>query len=188
MGRTFSNTTMQSPTYPPPPTYTEAVTAHSGRFGFLTSRHSHSDHVHLGSIPYTFPSGTYCIKCKNTGYKALSGKLCIDCLTKHYLIHHSYNPNSDLSFRYPSGFICKKCENTGKKSRNGKPCKDCYEMFDPSHPSYKPRTHPYLLLTSILGDPIMNDSWCGLCRGSGVVWNHLVEDPCPVCDGQGSRK
>lgn len=95
------------------------------------------------ALPFTFPKGFLCPKCKNTGYRIKKGNMCRDCWMRFYLTNHAYNPNPNLPFQYPTRFLCEKCENTGIKRKNGKSCQDCYEMFAPRNASVQPMvTYP----------------------------------------------
>lgn len=83
------------------------------------------------SLPFQYPRGNLCKKCKNTGFKLKNGEACRNCWSKYYLNKHAYNPNPNLPYKYPKGYLCEKCNNTGVKLKNGKSCKDCWEMFGP---------------------------------------------------------
>lgn len=82
------------------------------------------------NLPFRYPKGYFCQKCKNHGFKK-TNKVCLTCWSKFYLNKHAYNPNPNLNFRYPTRYFCEKCNNTGIKQKNGKTCKDCYDRFAP---------------------------------------------------------
>lgn len=82
------------------------------------------------NLPFRYPKGYFCQKCKNYGFKKTK-KVCLECWSKFYLNKHAYNPNPNLNFRYPTRYFCEKCNNTGIKQKNGKTCKDCYDRFAP---------------------------------------------------------
>lgn len=164
-------------------------------------------------LPFRFPKGYFCKKCKNTGFKVKNGKMCKDCWGTFYLNRHAYNPNPELPFRYPTRYMCSACNNTGYKRKNGKSCKDCWEMFGPRNRHTNVVSQPSLFgITDTIfgfggpgpsqavpvgplgplppirvypGDPRLGGILCGRCRGSGLVWNFLDEDLCPVCSGVG---
>ncbi|KAK6462535.1 hypothetical protein DFJ63DRAFT_162173 [Scheffersomyces coipomensis] len=83
------------------------------------------------NLPFKFPRGFLCPKCKNSGYKISNGKICRDCWKTYYLKNNAYNPNPQLTFRYPKNYLCEKCSNTGYKHKNGMSCQDCWELFSP---------------------------------------------------------
>lgn len=82
-------------------------------------------------LPFLFPRGYYCKKCKNTGFKDVRGKPCSDCWKLLFRERQVYNPNPGLPFQYPKRYLCDKCLNTGTKWKNGRLCLDCYERFAP---------------------------------------------------------
>lgn len=156
------------------------------------------------NLPFEYPRGHLCRKCKNTGYKIKNGKVCHDCWDAFYLRDHAYNPNPNLPFRYPKRFICDKCRNTGVKLRNGLTCQDCYASFAPRNnylvsltyspfgfgyqdivrpAGYAPNAGPAIRVPP--GDPRLGGTLCGNCRGSGQVTFFLDLDLCPVCGGLG---
>lgn len=92
-------------------------------------------------LPFRYPKGYFCQKCKNCGYKVKYTKYCSTCWNKFYLNDHAYNPNPRLPFRYPKRYYCEKCNNTGAKIKNGKTCKDCYERFAPRNTSNVRQSH-----------------------------------------------
>ncbi|CAI5759726.1 unnamed protein product [Candida verbasci] len=164
------------------------------------------------NLPFKFPKGFLCPKCKNTGYKIkkhnLTGKQCCkSCWDKFYFSKgYAYNPNSNnLSFRYPKGFYCDKCHNSGFKTKNGLSCKDCWDSFSPRN-SYNSINHnfspSYFGSTTFIpaggqfngsgpplrvppGDPRLGGVLCGKCRGQGMVRFLLDMELCPVCSGLG---
>lgn len=95
------------------------------------------------NLPWKYPRGNFCNKCKNTGYKHDGAKMCKDCWNKFYLKDHAYNPNPSLPFKYPRKFVCEKCWNTGIKRKNGKSCQDCYVRFAPRN-SYQLTQSPWV--------------------------------------------
>lgn len=158
-------------------------------------------------LPFQYPAGYLCSKCKNTGYKK-NGNKCLKCWEKFYLNKHAYNPNPALPFKYPVRFLCEKCDNTGYKKKNGLLCKDCWERFGPRNrpsavqtsfspfdlfgtttttttmvPSPYGVSGPPMRVTP--GDPRLGGVLCGRCRGSGIVHFLLDEEMCPVCCGLG---
>lgn len=166
-------------------------------------------------LPFLYPRGHYCKKCKNTGYKDTRGKPCSDCWKLLFRDKQAYNPNPNLPFRYPNRYLCEKCLNTGKKWKSGLMCLSCYERFAPRNNFTSMPAGPaggfggfggfgpmgflnlfggysyqdlMIHLNSIRvppGDPRLGGVLCGRCRGSGVVTFFLDQDPCPVCAGLG---
>ncbi|GEQ67292.1 hypothetical protein JCM33374_g956 [Metschnikowia sp. JCM 33374] len=128
-------------------------------------------------LPFDYPRGHFCNKCKNTGFKE-SGKPCSKCWPKFFR-DRSYNPNPSLPFTYPKGYICDKCRNTGVKLKNGQSCQDCYTFFAPrNHTSQTPLTfsapYPSAFCALWLLEPCV---WCsswlwawGLCS-AGATWS-----------------
>lgn len=88
-------------------------------------------------LPFEYPRGHFCNKCKNTGYKVRNGKPCLQCW-KLFFSGKSYNPNPNLPFKYPKGHYCHKCKNTGWLRAKNKSCGQCYFDFcprnSPAHP------------------------------------------------------
>lgn len=162
------------------------------------------------SLPFKYPRGYLCKKCKNTGFKEKTGKPCMDCWKK-FLGPEPYNPNPQLPFRYPRRYLCEKCLNTGSKLKNGKPCQDCYTYLAPRNnvsmtyavpalpfssgpvlaspaygPQYGPQYGPGPNRVQVApGDPRLGGYLCGRCRGSGLVTFLLDQELCPVCGGLG---
>lgn len=164
------------------------------------------------SLPFDFPRGYLCSKCKNTGFREKNGKPCSHCWPKFFK-KQTYNPNPALSFRYPPGFICDKCCNTGLKLKNGLSCQDCYSRFAPrnltsqapityARPPFSMQFTPYNGFSSSgfapggfappvtpqylqPGDPRMGGTICGRCRGSGRVTFFLDQELCLICGGVG---
>lgn len=141
-------------------------------------------------LPWKYPKGYFCNKCKNTGFKVKNGKVCSDCWKKFLTKRIAYNPNPKLPFKFPPGFICNKCINTGYKK--GKSCRDCWEDFGPRNsPSIVRPAAPTIFgsagpgLRVLPGDPRIGGVLCSRCRGSGV--NHFFLDtyPCDTCQGLG---
>ncbi|KAK6199289.1 uncharacterized protein RJT21DRAFT_45602 [Scheffersomyces amazonensis] len=166
------------------------------------------------TLPFKFPRGFLCSKCKNSGYKTSNNKICRDCWDRFYLRGNAYNPNPRLAFQYPVNFLCDKCYNTGYKKKNRQSCQDCWERFSPRNQvaaSYTPfnplggllggtYTNSYMgpsqgpwtagpslpPLRVPPGDPRLGGILCGRCRGSGLVHTFLLdEELCPVCNGLG---
>lgn len=165
------------------------------------------------NLPFQFPKGFLCQKCRNSGYKVKNGKICRDCWNRFYLRDNAYNPNPNLPFKYPKRYLCDKCYNSGRKMKNGLSCKDCWEMFSPRN-NYQPVSsmqsfNPFSFTSTFNirpvgpygpgptppsslppmrvnpGDPRMGGSLCGRCRGSGLVTFFLDDELCPVCNGIG---
>lgn len=160
-------------------------------------------------LPFLYPRGHYCKRCKNTGYKDSRGKPCSDCWKLLFRDKQVYNPNPELPFRYPNRFLCEKCLNTGKKWKTGRMCADCYSRFAPRNQFTSVNPTPYNTggfgpmgilgafggETQIIGapggtrvppgDPRLGGVLCGRCRGSGLVTFFLDQDLCPVCAGLG---
>ncbi|EGW31111.1 uncharacterized protein SPAPADRAFT_142630 [Spathaspora passalidarum NRRL Y-27907] len=152
------------------------------------------------NLPFSFPKGYLCSKCKNTGYKIKHGDVCRTCWDKFYLSKNAYNPSPSLPFKYPRKYYCNKCHNTGYKIKNGKSCQDCWSLFGPRNsyssvvngynPSYFGTTTflPYSSPSGLRvppGDPRLGGILCGRCRGSGVTRFLLDVDLCPICNGLG---
>ncbi|ODV67947.1 hypothetical protein HYPBUDRAFT_148245 [Hyphopichia burtonii NRRL Y-1933] len=100
------------------------------------------------NLPFKYPRGHFCQKCKNSGFKLKNGKACRDCWSKFYLQNNSYNPNPQLPYRYPKGYLCDKCNNTGHKLKNGLSCQNCYELFSPRNKSSYSSSVPFMSSTS----------------------------------------
>lgn len=177
-----------------------SLAGHSGGSGYHaaggSASESSSNHLYNNSpIPFTFPRGHFCSKCKNSGFKK-SGKPCHSCWSKYMKV--GYNPNPRLSFKYPPGFICEKCRNTGSKLKNGKSCQDCYLRFHTRNQvrqTYGGWGTQQIFSPPVLGggppvqvlpgDPRLGGVVCGRCRGSGLVTFFLDQEPCPLCGGLG---
>ncbi|CAK7903235.1 hypothetical protein CAAN3_06S05710 [[Candida] anglica] len=158
-------------------------------------------------LPFQYPKGFLCSKCKNSGYKVKKGGMCTNCWMKFYISSNAYNPNPRLPFKYPKRYLCEKCENTGHKKKNGKTCTTCWERYAPrNNPqmSSMGSFNPFLgggVTTAIVGgnggpgggpamrvppgDPRLGGQLCGGCRGSGLIRFLLDEELCPVCSGLG---
>lgn len=149
-------------------------------------------------LPWKYPPGHFCRKCKNTGFKPKNGRLCSDCWKKFLTRRIAYNPNPELPFKFPPGFICDKCHNSGY--RKGKTCKHCWSDFGPRNSSSSvTRPPPSVAAMGMLsssgfingglrvlpGDPRIGGILCGRCRGSGVTHFFLDTDPCDMCQGLG---
>lgn len=197
---------LQPPVYPARPPHAGSVPASSTPNSLLYSNNP--------NLPFEYPRGYFCSKCKNTGFKEKNGKPCSLCWPKFFK-KQAYNPNMSLPFTYPRGFICEKCRNTGLKLKNGLSCQDCYTRFAPrNHVSQAPITYssspfsmqftPYNGFSNTgfgpapggfapgggpqylqPGDPRMGGTLCGRCRGSGRVTFFLDQELCLVCGGVG---
>ncbi|KAG7660900.1 uncharacterized protein J8A68_005575 [[Candida] subhashii] len=197
----------QRPPQPPPPQRPSPVTNNKPSTESLYTGNS--------NLPFGFPKGYLCQKCKNTGYKIKNGEVCRNCWDKFYLKTHAYNPNPSLPFKFPRNYYCKKCNNTGYKKKNGATCKECWALYSPRNnyssvrttyqPSYFGSTTFIpagngFMNTSVMstttttmappmrvppGDPRLGGVVCGNCRGSGMVRFLLDMELCPVCAGLG---
>ncbi|OBA19339.1 hypothetical protein METBIDRAFT_26574, partial [Metschnikowia bicuspidata var. bicuspidata NRRL YB-4993] len=151
------------------------------------------------NLPFDYPRGYYCNKCKNTGFREKNMKPCSHCWSKFFK-DKAYNPNPSLNFKYPRGYICDKCRNTGTKVKNGRSCQDCYSRFAPRNlSSQAPITYslpafgfapggfapPNVPQYVQPGDPRMGGTMCGRCRGSGRTTFFLDKEICLVCGGVG---
>lgn len=196
-----------NPTPPPRPQRpsSSAPSAHSQNGPPPTNKPSNTGSLYTNNdaLPFRYPQGYFCDKCKNTGYKIKNNKICRNCWDKFYLNKNAYNPNKSLPFKYPARFLCEKCNNTGYKIKNGKTCKDCWGRF--CKRTYSPSVTSFLGFTSATdtimiplasqpagpplrvppGDPRLGGMLCGRCRGSGIVHFLLDEELCPVCGGIG---
>lgn len=152
------------------------------------------------SLPYEYPKGYFCKKCKNVGFRE-NGKPCKPCWDKFFR-DGVYNPRPEIGFRFPRGFICGKCANTGIKCKNGRMCMDCCSFYGPRN---KVQTLPMggFELQNIMapippgimgggpavrlppGDPRLGGIICERCRGRGQVQFFLDTDICSVCGGLG---
>lgn len=159
------------------------------------------------SLPFQYPKGHFCKKCKNTGFKD-NDKPCKNCWEKFYG-KQVYNPRPELGLRYPRGFICSKCANTGVKRKNGHTCLDCFEKYGPrnkvliSSVAYGaqnimaqamslamnlfpiPQPNGALPMRVLPGDPRLGGMLCAKCKGSGQVAFFLDTELCPLCGGIG---
>lgn len=155
------------------------------------------------SLPFEYPKGYFCKKCKNTGFKD-NLKRCKPCWGK--FLKTVYNPNPELGLSYPCGFICEKCSNTGIKRENGHSCTHCFERYGPRNrvqaipggygsqnimvagpaagmgPMMGMNGPPVQLMP---GDPKLGGILCGRCKGSGQVAFFLDTEICPMCGGIG---
>lgn len=202
----------QQPTLPqrPPPQPPRPSSSQHQRPQSTSSNKLESDtsslYTNNANLPFKYPIGVFCRKCKNTGFRKRD-KICTDCWYKYYLNTNAYNPNSSLPFKYPKRFICEKCHNKGYKLKNGKSCKDCWERFAKrntanirySSSGYLPFLSGPMMVTSATqnynyslppirmnpGDPRLGGVLCGNCRGSGRTYFLLDEDICSVCNGLG---
>lgn len=163
-------------------------------------------------LPFHYPKGFLCRKCRNSGYKVKNGKICRECWDRFYLKNHAYNPNPQLPFKFPKRYMCEKCNNTGYKLKNGRSCQDCWERYSPRN-SYQPASsllsfNPFSITQNAImnsmspygsgpgpsslppmrvnpGDPRIGGTLCGRCRGTGLITFFLDDELCPVCNGIG---
>lgn len=200
---------------PPPPPRPQGPTYSSIPQNIPSQNHTNGSPANANSLLYTnnpnlpfdYPRGYFCSKCKNTGFKERNGKPCSQCWPRFFR-NQSYNPNPNLTFRYPNGVICEKCRNTGIKLKNGLSCQDCYTRYAPrnhasqapityssphfsmqfgptngfTNPGFGPPPGPQYLQP---GDPRMGGTLCGRCRGSGRVTFFLDQELCLICGGAG---
>lgn len=205
----------QFPSRPPQPT---PLPSSSSSFHSMPSQADslNSDlYTSNPSLPFQFPKGHFCQKCKNTGFKVKNGDVCSNCWSRFFPNTAVYQPNPSLPLKFPPGFICTKCKNTGYK-HNKKTCKSCWELFLPrnssvlhtqslSIPLYNPRPYgispfmqaPALIVPPVMlvpmpmgqrvppGDPRLGGVLCGRCRGLGLTHFFLDEEICKVCNGLG---
>lgn len=151
------------------------------------------------SLPFKFPKGHLCLKCKNSGFKLKNGAICSSCWSKFFTRNMTYTPCPDLPLRFPPGFVCSKCKNTGSKSPS-KTCKDCWELYGPRNNPIRlsgygpqrlvvpaPYGQPAMGMPTRLppGDPRLGGVLCGRCRGLGLTHFFLDEELCRVCLGLG---
>lgn len=166
-------------------------------------------------LPFHYPKGFLCQKCRNSGYKVKNGKVCRECWDRFYLKNNAYNPNPQLPFKFPKRYMCEKCNNTGYKLKNGRSCQDCWERYSPRNP-YQPVSsllsfNPFSITQNAImhtmspyglgpgpvpgpslppmrvnpGDPRIGGTLCGRCRGTGLITFFLDDELCPVCNGIG---
>ncbi|CUM54451.1 uncharacterized protein AC631_04385 [Debaryomyces fabryi] len=178
-----------------------------------TAQNTNSLYTTNQNLPFQYPKGFLCQKCRNSGYKIKNGKLCRDCWDRFYLKNNAYNPNPQLPFKFPKRYMCEKCNNSGYKIKNGRSCKDCWERFSPRNGyqpvssllsfnplfttltvsmspmlPYRPAPGPGPSLPPMRvnpGDPRIGGTLCGRCRGSGLITFFLDDELCPVCNGIG---
>lgn len=107
------------------------------------------------TLPFLYPPGHRCSKCKNTGFKMHCNKVCHDCWDPFYLRTNAYNPNKTLPFQYPMGFVCDICTNTGYDPRSGLTCESCWMTFATPRPGSDQYLSQTFLSPPITGiDPI----------------------------------
>lgn len=113
-------------------------------------------------IPWTYPTGFFCPKCNNTGYKTKNGKSCKSCWRR-------FAPKNNVNMA-PTGY-------------------SSYFQSSPIYPTYQPigpmapmQQRPLYVRP---GDPRIGGMVCGNCRGTGRIRFILDEDICPLCNGLG---
>ncbi|SMN22395.1 similar to Saccharomyces cerevisiae YGR268C HUA1 Cytoplasmic protein containing a zinc finger domain with sequence similarity to that of Type I J-proteins [Maudiozyma saulgeensis] len=120
----------------------------------------HNHHSTGPRIPWVYPSGFYCPKCNNTGYKIKNGKSCKSCWRRF-----ARQNNVNMA---PSGY-------------------GNYYQSSPIYqqPMYQQPQQTQRPLYVRPGDPRIGGVLCGNCRGSGRIRFLLDEDICRVCNGLG---
>lgn len=113
-------------------------------------------------IPWVYPSGFYCPKCNNTGYKTKNGKSCKSCW-RRFAHQNNVNMAPSTYGYYQSSPIYQQ------------PIQQMYQQpMQPTRPLY---VRP--------GDPRIGGVICGNCRGTGRTRFLLDEDICTLCHGLG---
>lgn len=151
------------------------------------------------TLPFKYPKGYLCLKCKNSGFKLKNGAVCSSCWPKFFTRNMVYTPRPELPLNFPPGFVCSKCKNTGYKNPS-KTCKDCWEQHGPRNNPIRssgygpqrlvvpaPYGQPAMGMPARLppGDPRLGGVLCGRCRGLGLTHFFLDEELCRVCLGLG---
>ncbi|QLL30242.1 hypothetical protein HG536_0A00590 [Torulaspora globosa] len=119
-------------------------------------------------LPWRYPSGFYCHKCNNTGYKIKNGRSCKSCWRRFA------PPNSAAatpSLTYGSNMWMSPF--AARPMYMGAP--------SPAAP-VSPGGRPLVVQP---GDPRLGGVVCGECRGTGRISFLLDEDICPLCRGIG---
>lgn len=122
-------------------------------------------------IPWRYPTGFYCAKCGNTGYKIKNGRSCKSCWRRFAPSNKSNAiPTLTYSNNYQSAF-----NPFFPSPLSSKP------IFQ-STPAFGQQQAPLVVSP---GDPRLGGVPCGECRGTGRVTFLLDEDICPLCRGIG---
>lgn len=110
-------------------------------------------------IPWVYPTGFYCDKCHNTGYKIKNGHSCKSCWKRFanqqnvsYVSNPYYAPQAPIPM--------------------------------PMQPFMAPQQGVRPLMVRP-GDPRLGGVLCGVCRGTGRTRFLLDEDLCTTCNGIG---
>ncbi|KAG0671976.1 hypothetical protein C6P45_004445 [Maudiozyma exigua] len=112
-------------------------------------------------IPWIYPSGFYCPKCNNTGYKTKNGKSCKSCWRR--FAHQNNVSMAPSSYGYyQSSPIYQQPQ----------------QMYQQPMQSNRP-------LYVRPGDPRIGGVICGNCRGTGRIRFLLDDDICTLCHGLG---
>lgn len=122
-------------------------------------------------LPFKYPDGFHCPKCRNTGVKIKTGKSCRSCYAKFATQRPEvqiYNPPLQSS------------DNTKTRSVT--------KFLTPT-----PRSGPMLVgyadstpVVVVPGDPSIGGVECGRCRGTGVTKGDvLFQETCKTCRGLG---
>lgn len=128
------------------------------------------------NIPWVYPKGYYCEKCRNTGYKIKNGKSCKRCW-RQFATRNSATPMGGPTV-----------VTTPNTYYSGLPFGDYLHPF--SQPTYQYGAPPMQIggqapIYVRPGDPRLGGVVCGECRGTGRVRFFLDEDLCPLCNGVG---
>ncbi|SCU86628.1 LANO_0C08658g1_1 [Lachancea nothofagi CBS 11611] len=138
-------------------------------------------------IPWTYPSGYYCTKCGNTGYKIKNGHSCKQCWRK-FAQSVSNNSVRVVFDGYPQGY-------PSNYSHLGMPLMPMSPAGAPQAPGgfrpfsgstnlpSGPSSGPPLMVQP--GDPRIGGVTCGECRGKGRVRFLLDKEICTLCHGVG---
>lgn len=123
------------------------------------------------TLPWRYPTGFYCTKCGNTGYKIKNGRSCKSCW-RRFAPSNKANaiPTLTYSNNYQSAF-----NPFFPSTISSRP------VFQ-SAPAFGQQQTPLVVSP---GDPRLGGVLCGECRGTGRVTFLLDEDICPLCRGIG---
>ncbi|ODV95074.1 hypothetical protein PACTADRAFT_50893 [Pachysolen tannophilus NRRL Y-2460] len=152
-------------------------------------------------LPFRYPKGYFCKKCKNTGYKLKNGRVCKDCWKKfrpdiYYGPSYGSSPNSQyvppqtpMASQIPFAAIPTSGPGPyvppfpGMNSYNG--TNNGYMGSPAAVPGMSPGPPPPNARVVKPGDPAIGGSLCYKCGGKGLVPFFLDEEICNACNGLG---
>lgn len=115
------------------------------------------------NVPWTYPEGYWCPKCRNTGIKIKNGLSCQDCYGRFAKQHANIYNNS----YYNQGPIST----------------PWYGGLHSTSQRFVPASSPPIVVSP--GDPRIGGILCGRCRGRGTIYDLLGSFTCTTCRGVG---